>query len=144
MPFDPVNPFLNLFLVLGVNFLNIVENPNNLVIGLLLFGMECFHFELKGLLPGLQCFLSGLQICDGLALVFNRIPEASNRILERSELFALLLDGRLKGFLSILKQFYIPPETLLSFLKRFYVPLERFLSLVQRFDRSSLLLDRVL
>ena len=51
-----------------------------------------------------------------LALVFNRI-------LEHSELFTLPFNGRLECFLPLL---------------------ERFLSLVQRFNRSSLLLDRVL
>ena len=38
------------FDLLVVNLFNVMENPNKLVIGLLLFGMECFHLELKGLL----------------------------------------------------------------------------------------------
>ena len=100
MSFYPRDPLLDLFVV---NLFNVMENPNKLVIGLLLFGMECFHFEPKGLLPCLQGFLPLSQCCDGFALVLNRILETSNRILERSELFALLADGRLEGFLSTLE-----------------------------------------
>ncbi len=45
--FYPLDP---LFDLLVVNLFNGMENPNKLVIGLLLFGTERFHFEPKGLL----------------------------------------------------------------------------------------------
>ena len=95
MSFYPLDPFFNLFLV---NPFDIMENLNNLIIGLLLFGMECFHLEFEGLLSCLQGFLPLLQCCDGFALVFNRI-------LECSELFALPLDARLECFLSLVQRF---------------------------------------